>query len=127
MKKQDRRLVSSALMFLMVALTGSANAQDAAPAAPAAAETAIEDNLDNLEFASGEAVGFDSASGKLQVKVYLDDAGNPAENTIELTVDSATEITNGEKDLTSSALKAGVEIDVEYDKNTKKATYVFVY
>ncbi len=102
----------------------------AAPAAaaemPAPAET-IEDDLDNLEFASGEATSFDAASGKLEVKVYLDDAGNPAENTIELAVNAQTEITNGEKDLDNTALKTGVEIDVEYDKNTKKATYVFVY
>jgi hypothetical protein len=106
--------------------------EPAGTAAPASAVTdapaaVIEDDLDNLEFASGEATSFDAASGRLEVKVYLDDAGNPAENTIALTVDAQTEITNGEKDLDSTALKTGVEIDVEYDKNSKKATYVFVY
>lgn len=136
MNMQNRLFVSAALIVLFAGWTGTVQAEDAAPAAPteaavdavpAVADTAtsIEDNLDNLEFASGEATGFDA--GKLQVKVYLDDAGNPAESTIDLTVDNETEITNGEKDLDSSSLKAGVEIDVEYDKTSKKATYIFVY
>ena len=136
MNMQNRLFVSAALIVLLAGWTGVALAEDAAPAAPAApaadaapavtdTATSVEDNLDNLEFASGETTGFDA--GKLQVKVYLDDAGNPAESTIELTVDNDTEITNGEKDLDSSSLKAGVEIDVEYDKTSKKATYIFVY
>ncbi|MBP9732965.1 MAG: hypothetical protein KBD07_01165 [Candidatus Omnitrophica bacterium] len=123
--KLNRFWIGSALM-LGVAAFGSAAAAAEEPAMPAAAAT-MEDNLDNLEFASGEATSFDAASGKLQVKVYLDDAGNPSENTIELNVDTDTEITNGEKDLDATALKTGVEIDVEYDKNSNKATYVFVY
>lgn len=136
MKGYQRWFVGLAAAFLVAFGFETAHAEDAAPAAsaPAAAPAtaapaaaATEDNLDNLEFASGEATAFDAATGKLQVKVYLDDAGNPAENTVELTVGSETEITNGEKDLDHSALKAGVEIDVEYDKTTKKATYVFVY
>lgn len=129
MKNQYRWMVVAALMIGMTGWTGILHAEDAATSAPAAEAVAEDslDNLDNLEFASGETTSFDGATGKLQVKVYLDDAGNPAENTIELTVDVETEITNGEKDLDAAALKAGVEIDVEYDKNTKKATYVFVY
>lgn len=92
-----------------------------------AASASVQDDLDNLEFASGEVAAFDSAAGKLQVKVYLDDAGNPAENTIELGVSSNTEVTNGEKDLDLTAFKPGVEIDVEYNKTSSQATYVFVY
>ncbi len=133
MKNQYRWVMGAVLWMTLTVWTGAAHAEDApvAPAAPAAASAAPAednlDNLDNLEFASGETTSFDAATGKLQVKVYLDDAGNPAENTIDLTVDSETEITNGEKDLDSSALKTGVEIDVEYDKTNRKATYVFVY
>jgi len=127
----NRFWTGSALIAMFALTPALAFAEE--PAAPtptaetASAVTTIEDDLDNLEFASGEATTFDAASGKLEVKVYLDDAGNPAENTIELTVDAQTEITNGEKDLDNTALKTGVEIDVEYDKNSKKATYVFVY
>ena len=145
MKKQYPVSLGVALMFLLAGWASAAFAEDK-PAAPAEDKTAVaapaatddqaeapadkaaaDDNLDNLEFASGEATSFDAGTKKLQVKVYLDDAGNPAENTVDLTLTSDTEITNGEKDLDSSALKAGVEIDVEYDKNTKKATYIFVY
>lgn len=122
--KLNRFWIGSALM-LWLGVLGSAAASAEEPATPAPA--VMEDNLDNLEFASGETTSFDAAAGKLQVKVYLDDAGNPSENTIELNVDKDTEITNGEKDLDASALKTGVEIDVEYDKNSNKATYVFVY
>lgn len=125
MKKANRSWLGIALAFGVI--SGSALSIAAEEPAAAPAPAIAEDNLDNLEFASGEATAFDAASGKLQVKVYLDDAGNPAENTIELTVAQDTEITNGEKDLDATALKAGAEIDVEYDKGTKQATYVFVY
>ena len=84
-------------------------------------------DVENLDFASGEVVTLDPATGKLDVKIYLDAAGNANEQTMSLTVDPSTEITNGETDLKTDALKAGAEIDVEYDVRTKKATYIFVY
>lgn len=122
----NRFLIVSAALLMAVVVPVPGFAADAE--APAATETAMsESNLDNLEFASGEVTSFDAASGKLEVKVYLDDAGNPAENTIALTAGADTEITNGEKDLDATALKPGVEIDVEYDKTNDQATYVFVY
>lgn len=136
MSKNNRGWMCGTLVAFCIGWMGVSHAEDvaavsavaaAAALPPAPAETAIEENLDNLEFASGEVTAFDDASKKLQVKVYLDDAGNPAENTIDLTLANETEITNGEKDLDATALKPGVEIDVEYDKSTQKATYVFVY
>ena len=100
----------------------------APPAAPAApTEAAAAPDIENLDFASGEIVSFDAATGALSVKVYLDSAGNANEQTLALAVDGKTEITNGETDLKTDALVAAAEVDVEYDVRTKKATYIFIY
>ncbi len=121
-------------LFVLLALAAlpsvwadDAPAAAAQPAQPAPqADTTLPD-IENLDFASGEVVSFDAASGNLSVKVYLDSAGNANEQTLALTVDSATEITNGETDLHNDSLKPATEVDVEYDVRTKKATYIFVY
>lgn len=136
-----KRISLSLLLLVLLPFFGlnAATAEDAAPAADATAaapaspaEPAEEvapaaTPLDNLDFASGEIVSFDAASGKLDVKVYLDGTGDAKEQTISLTVGDGTEITSGENDLKSDALKTGAEIDVEYDTTNKKATYVFIY
>ncbi len=137
-----KRIALSLFLLVLLPLFGMnyASAEDAVPAAtePAATEAApVEEEaaadaeasapLDNLDFASGEITAFDAASGKLDVKVYLDGAGDAKEQTISLTVDDKTEITSGENDLKADALKPGAEIDVEYDTTNNKATYVFIY
>lgn len=96
------------------------------PAAPQPAAEALPD-IENLDFASGEVVTFDAATGALSVKIYLDSAGNANEQTLALTVDASTEITNGENDLKTDSLVPAAEVDVEYDIRTKKATYIFIY
>ena len=63
----------------------------------------------------------------MDVKVYLDSAGEANEQTLALAVDGETEITDGENELKSDALVNGAEVDVEYDTRSKKATYIFVY
>lgn len=100
----------------------------AALTAPAAEEAdAGEAAVEALDFASGEIVAFDAASGKLDVKVYLDAEGNASEQTLSVTVDAQTEITSGDEPLKTDALTKGAEVDVEYDTSSKKATYIFIY
>ncbi len=119
-------------LALVLAWIPAIHAEDApAAAAPAAAaqpaaEQALPD-IENLDFASGEVVSFDAANGALSVKIYLDSAGNANEQTLALTVDPSTEITNGENDLKVDSLVPAAEVDVEYDVRTKKATYIFIY
>jgi hypothetical protein len=99
--------------------------ETAAPAATEAAEGLPD--LENLDFASGEIVSFDTGNGKLDVKVYLDSAGEANEQVLALVVDNETEITDGENELKTDALAKGSEVDVEYDTRSKKATYIFIY
>ena len=84
-------------------------------------------SLENLDFVSGEVVAFDSSKGQLDVKVYLDSAGNAKEQVISLAVSLESEITDGENELRSDALVKGAEVDVEYDIRSNQATYIFVY
>ena len=117
-------IVFSVLSFLIAPF---ASAEEAAPQAPAAAAEENLPALENLDFASGEIVSFDGQSGKMDVKVYLDSAGEANEQTLALAVDGETEITDGENELKNDALVNGAEVDVEYDTRNKKATYIFVY
>ena len=117
-------IVFSVLSFLIAPF---ASAEEAAPQEPAAAAEENLPALENLDFASGEIVSFDGQSGKMDVKVYLDSAGEANEQTLALAVDGETEITDGENELKSDALINGAEVDVEYDTRSKKATYIFVY
>jgi len=92
---------------------------------PVAAE--VQAPLDSLDFASGEISAFNATSGVLDVKVYLDVAGDAKERTVSLNVDQTTEITDGEADLKADSLKPNAEIDVEYDTTNNKATYIYIY
>ena len=127
------RLILSLVAILVVSFAAPASAEDvpAAPAVPAGEEQAApaEDlpALENLDFASGEILTFDGASGKMDVKVYLDANGEANEQTLSLKVENQTEITDGENELKTDALAKGAEVDVEYDTRTKAATYIFVY
>ena len=83
--------------------------------------------LNDLTFVSGEIVRYQSDQNQLEVRVYLDELGNPKERILKLTVNEYAEITNGEKTTNLEVLKKGVEVDVEYDERTKVITYIFVY
>ncbi|MCG3176055.1 MAG: hypothetical protein MOGMAGMI_00993 [Candidatus Omnitrophica bacterium] len=100
-----------------------------APAVDAAAEQAVlEPELaDNLEFISGEVTALDEASKSITVKLYGETEQGAAEKSITVTIDDASDITDGEKDRDLKSLTAGTEVDVEYDSKTNKATYIFVY
>ena len=105
----------------------------ATPAEPAAAEVApavppaAVDKAENLEFVSGEVSAMDEASKSLTVKLYGETENAPSDKTLKVTVDSTTDITDGEQDRDLKSLTAGTEVDVEYDPATSKATYIFVY
>ena len=117
-------------LALILAIVPAVRAEEAVVTPPAAPQAAADQGLpdiENLDFASGEVVSFDAASGALSVKIYLDSAGNANEQTLALSVDQSTEITNGETDLKSDSLVPAAEVDVEYDVRTKKATYIFIY
>ncbi len=88
---------------------------------------AAEPAIDNLEFISGEISALDEASKTLTVKLYGEAESGAADKALAVTVDDATDITDGEKDRDLRSLVAGTEVDVEYDPATKKATYIFVY
>ena len=84
-------------------------------------------DLENLNFSSGEVASFDTASGKLMLSVYLDTEGNPSSSQLALLINAETEITDGENDLSKDSIQQGADVDVEYDKQTNTATYIFVY
>lgn len=142
MKKELLWILTASFLFVPV-LTAQAAEEATAPAAPAetapAAEAAVpaeapadqavlEPELaDNLEFISGEVTALDEAAKSITVKLYGETEQGAAEKTISVTVDDATDITDGEKDRDLKSLAAGTEVDVEYDSKTNKATYIFVY
>jgi len=86
-----------------------------------------EYDFENLEFASGEAVGYSEQQMVLRVRVYLDEQGNAADKVVEVKISPETEITDGEKDLKAGSIGKNADIDVEYRKDDKTATYIFVY
>ena len=112
----------------------------AAPAAPASEEVAVPApatsgapkeaaaaKAENLEFISGEVSAVDEASKSLTVKLYGETENKPSDKTLKVTVDTGTDITDGEQDRALKSLTTGTEVDVEYDPATNKATYIFVY
>ena len=94
------------------------------PPAPAAPEAA---NTENLEFISGEVSTLDEASKSLTVKLYGETENTPSDKTLKVTVDTNTDVTDGEQDRDLKSLTVGTEVDVEYDPASSKATYIFVY
>lgn len=122
----DGRIFLCMLLAAFLLSVPAFSEESAAPAPVSAAEPAETlPAIENLDFASGEVVAY--GNGNLDVKVYLDAAGEASEETLSLTIDDKTEITNGETELKPDALKQGAEVDVEYDVQTKQATYIFVY
>jgi hypothetical protein len=102
----------------------------AAPApveVPAPAPAPAANAADNLEFVSGEISALDEAKKTITVKLYGEAEANAKDKTLTVTVDTTTDITDGEKDRDLKSLTQGTEVDVEYDPATKKATYIFVY
>ncbi len=98
----------------------------AAVAVPSSASTRVDEETDNLEFMSGEITAIDEAAKTITVKPYQNTEDGAAE-LLTVSVDGATDITDGEQDRTLASLAAGTEVDVEYDSPTKRATYIFVY
>lgn len=112
----------------------AAAAAEPAETAPAAAEpngtataTQAQPAADNLEFVSGEISSVDEAAKSITVKLYGENENQANDKILTVTLDSATDITDGEKDRDLKSLTPGTEVDVEYDPATKKATYIFVY
>ena len=97
------------------------------PEATAPAPTTEAANAENLEFISGEVSALDEASKSLTVKLYGETENAPSDKTLKVTVDTNTDITDGEQDRDLKSLSVGTEVDVEYDPATNKATYIFVY
>ena len=98
----------------------------AAPAPPAE-ESAEATVNENLEFVSGEVSAIDAAAKSVTVKLYGETEETTTDQTLTVTTDDSTDITDGEKDRELTSLSAGTEVDVEYDPANKKATYIFVY
>ena len=107
------------------AMTEAAPATENAPAVKAVKTTT--EKAENLEFVSGEVSGMDETAKSLTIKLYGETENAPTDKTLKVTVDSNTDITDGEQDRALKTLSAGTEVDVEYDPATNKATYVFVY
>jgi len=95
--------------------------------APAMATAGTVDSAESLEFVSGEVSSLDEANKTVTVKLYGETDNAAKDKTLTVTVDQATDITDGEKDRDLKSLTAGTEVDVEYEAATKKATYIFVY
>ena len=100
----------------------------AAVAAPAAVPApVVEVVADNLEFISGEVAEMDEAGKTITVKLYGETESTATDKTLKVSVDTSTDITDGEQDRDFKSLSIGTEVDVEYDPTTNKATYIFVY
>lgn len=82
---------------------------------------------ENLEFVSGEVSTVDEAAKTVTVKLYGETETDANDKILTISLDEATDITDGEKDRDLKSLTAGTEVDVEYDPTTSKATYIFVY
>ncbi len=100
-----------------------------AAGAPVAAAPVISEVIptDNLEFISGEISSVDEATQSVVVKLYGETESGTSDKTLKVTLDSTTDITDGEQDRDLKSLTAGTEVDVEYDPASNKATYIFVY
>ena len=96
----------------------------AAPAPEAVGQNA---NADNHEFISGEVGELNEAGKNITVKLYGETESATTDKTLKVSVDSSTDITDGEQDRDFKSLAVGTEVDVEYDPATNKATYIFVY
>ncbi len=109
--------------------TTTTSAVAGAPPATAPAQAASPEaaNADNLEFVSGEVGAVDEASKTLTVKLYGETDSTTTDKTLKVSVDTSTDITDGEQDRDFKSLTVGTEVDVEYDPTTNKATYIFVY
>lgn len=97
---------------------------------PEAGEEALDmatEELENVEFVTGEVSQFDKANQNLTAKIYLNNEGDSVDETIQVKVVSSTIITDGDADLTSDELTPNREVDIEYNSDTKEATYIFVY
>lgn len=106
----------------------AASAETAAAAPTAAVQPAPEGAAaENLEFISGEVSATDEAAKTITVKLYGETENTPGDKSVTVTVDSSTDITDGEKDRDLKSLTNGTEVDVEYDPTSNKATYIFVY
>lgn len=97
-------------------------AAETPPSEPPAADLG-----ENLEFVSGEITSLDEANKKITLKLYGEAEEEAGEKTLTITLDDATDITDGEKDRDLKSLAVGTEVDVEYDSSSSKATYIFVY
>jgi len=93
---------------------------------PANASKDVDRETDDLEFMSGEITAIDEAAKTITVKPYQNTEDGGAE-LLTVSVDGATDITDGEQDRTLASLAPGTEVDVEYDSAKKRATYIFVY
>ena len=82
---------------------------------------------ENLEFVSGEVTAVNETAKTISVKLYGETENSTENKTLTVTVDTSTDITDGEKDRDLKSLTAGTEIDAEYDPASNKATYIFVY
>ena len=112
-----------------VAAPAAAPAEVKAPAeaAPAVAGASEPNDLENLEFVSGEVSALDETAKTVTVKLYGEAEDGKSDKVLTVKVDETTDITDGEKDRDLKSLTAGTEVDVEYDPATNKATYIFVY
>lgn len=97
------------------------------PAPIAEPETAEPQIAENLEFISGEISVVNVETKSITVKLYGETEQGANDKILTVTLDDATDITDGEKDRDIQSLTAGTEVDVEYDSSTNKATYIFVY
>src|SRR3989338_8225332 len=86
-----------------------------AVAEPAPAVTPVEEpvppaeNLE-LEFVSGEISGVDEAAQKITIKLYGETETDANDKILTISLDEATDITDGEKDRDLKSLVAGTEV-----------------
>lgn len=84
-------------------------------------------DVEKLAFVSAEALQYDTQTGVLKLRVFLDDEGNMSDHSMTVRVNHETEITNGEDTLDPEALYPHADVDVEYQRDDHTATYIFIY
>lgn len=81
---------------------------------------------DDREFMSGEITAIDEDAKTITLRVDQT-TEDKAPAVLVLSVDKASDITDGDQDRTFASLTVGSDVDVEYNSVTKTVTYMFIY
>lgn len=78
-------------------------------------------------FISGTIQKWDQTARRLSLETYLNESGNPAQNLVEMILTPETEILSSDAKGGTPEVHEGQDVDAEFDPESRKATYLFIY